>query len=81
MNGERPGSVHGKWKKVGENTMGENGSPSFKVLHRINVLDILTWFVFNIFGRSRRLYKAIYRIAKMRSLSVKGVTCKKYNID
>ena len=29
--------------------MGENGSPSFKVLHRINVLDILTWFVFNIY--------------------------------
>jgi hypothetical protein len=26
------------------------------------------------------LYKAIYRIAKMRSLSIKGVTCAKYNI-
>jgi hypothetical protein len=33
------------------------------------------------FGRIRRLYNAVYRIAKMRSLSVKGVTCEKYNIN
>jgi len=26
-------------------------------------------------------YKAIYRIAKMRSLSVKGMTCGKYNVS
>jgi hypothetical protein len=47
-----------------------------QIAHTISTC-IIDGFIY----RSSRLYKAIYRIANMRSLSVKGVTCEKYNIN